>query len=192
MDDLTCAIGKLLNEECLKIVDKLCHLKMLDREEDMIDNCIPNITYFMELANEIIQKKKKKNNRRVLPPNEQCLGRKSNFVQCTRKRKDNTQFCGSHMKNLPNGYIGDNGECFKREKKKRGRKSKTVIENIGEDKILTKKEYINGKLYLVDNMNIVYHFMSIKNDNTNQYEDYPVIIGLLKDGKDGSEIVDFE
>ena len=56
------------------------------------------------------------------------------------------------------GYIGDNGECFKKEKKKRGRKSKNVIDNIGNDKILTKKEYIDGILYLVDNMNIVYHF----------------------------------
>ena len=31
------------------------------------------------------------------------------FTQCTRKRKDGTEFCGSHQKNLPNGKIGDEG-----------------------------------------------------------------------------------
>ena len=191
MDELSCAVGKLLNEECLKVITKISHLKMLDKE-DIIEKCLPDKIYFNEIANEVVQKKKKKNNRRVLPPNEQCMGRKSNFIQCTRKRKGNTMFCGSHIKNLPNGYIGDNGECFKKEKKKRGRKSKNVIDNIGNDKILTKKEYIDGKLYLVDNMNIVYHFKSIKNPKTEMYEDYPIILGLLKEGNNGNKIVGFD
>ena len=191
MDELSYAVGKLLNDECLKVINKICHLKMLDKE-DIIDKCLPDKIHFNEIANEVVQKKKKKNNRRVLPPNEQCMGRKSNFIQCTRKRKGNTMFCGSHIKNLPNGYIGDNGDCFKKEKKKRGRKSKSVIDNIGNDKILTKKEYIDGKLYLVDNMNVVYHFKSIKNPDTQMYEDYPIILGLLKEGSNGNKIVGFD
>jgi hypothetical protein len=177
MDDLTCAIGKLLKEECENIIEKICHLKMLDKE-DIMEKCLPKSIYFNEQANNIIQKKKKKGNRRVLPTHEQCLGRKMDFTQCTRKRKDATEFCGSHIKNLPNGKIGDDGSCFNKVKGKRGRKRKNIMENIGENDILTTKKYIEGELYLVDNMNIVYNF----NQN------FPIILGLLKDGK----IVDFE
>lgn len=176
MDDLTCAVGKLLKEECQSVIDKICHLKMLDRE-DMFEKCLPIQIYFNEKANNIIQKKKKKSNRRVLPAHEQCLGRKMDFTQCTRKRKDATEFCGSHQKNLPNGKIGDDGSCFNKVKGKRGRKPKDVMKNIGDNDILTTKRYIDGELYLVDNMNVVYNF----NQN------YPIIIGLLKDNK----IVDF-
>ncbi len=172
MDDLTCAVGKLLKDECQKIICEVSRIKMLDNE-DLTNKCLPKQIYFNEIANNLIQKKKKKTNRRVLPCHEQCLGRKMDFTQCTRKRKDGTEFCGSHMKNLPNGKIGDDGSCFNKVKGKRGRKRKNIMENIGENDILTTKKYINGELYLVDNMNVVYNF----NQN------YPVIIGLLKDDK---------
>ena len=36
-----------------------------------------------------------------------------------RKRKDGTFFCGSHMKKLTNGMIGDDGACFNKKKGKR-------------------------------------------------------------------------
>ena len=59
MDDLTCAVGKLLKEECQCVIDKICHLKMLDRE-DMTEKCLPLQIYFNEKANNVIQKKKRK------------------------------------------------------------------------------------------------------------------------------------
>ncbi len=177
MDDLTCAIGKLIKKECLSVINKVAHIKMLDKE-DLVNTCLPKTIYFNEQANDIIQKKKKKNNRRILPAHEQCLGRKMNFTQCTRKRKGGTEFCGSHQKNLPNGKIGDDGSCFTKVKGKRGRKRKNIMENISENDILTTKKYIDGELYLVDDKSIVYNFD----------RNYPVILGLLKDGK----IVDFD
>ena len=36
------------------------------------------------------------------------FGRKMDFSQCTRKEKM-AQNCGSHIKNRPNGKIGDDG-----------------------------------------------------------------------------------
>ena len=58
MDDLTCAIGKLLKEECTNIIDKISHLKMLEKDE-LLEKCLPDIKLFNEKANNIIQKKKK-------------------------------------------------------------------------------------------------------------------------------------
>jgi hypothetical protein len=109
--------------------------------------------------------------------NEQCLGRKMDFTQCTRKRKDDTNFCGSHIKNLPNGLIGDNGECFNKVKKKRGRKRKDCLKAVNDDEFATTKVNIDNEDYLINKRNIVFSF---KEENENVY---PVIEGVLVDGK---------
>ncbi len=177
MDELTLELAQLARNECEKIIEKISHIKLIDKNE-LHDHFLPTQIYFNEIMNNTILKKKKKTNKRNLPKNEQCLGRKGDFTQCTRKRKDGTQFCGSHMKKLTNGMIGDDGACFNRKKGKRGRKRKNIMENVGENDILTTKIYIDGDRYLVDNKNVVYTY----NQNN------PVILGFLKDGK----IMNFE
>ena len=92
--------------------------------------------------------REKKTNKRIFYLVRRCLGRKMDFSQCTRKRKDNTEFCGSHIKNRPNGKIGDDGSCFHRKKGKRGRKRKNINSNVSEHEILTTKIYIGNDLYL--------------------------------------------
>ena len=177
MDELTISISNSIEAECKKIIRQICHIKQLD-EPHILDMVLPDKLYFNELANNLLVKKKKKSNRRILPKNERCLGRKNDLTQCTRKRKDGTCFCGSHMKKLTNGMIGDDGACFNKKKGKRGRKRKNIMENVGKNDILTTKVYIDKEIYLVDNKNVVYTF----NQNN------PVILGYLKDGK----INDFE
>ena len=143
-------------------------MKHLD-ENQILEFILPDKLYFNELANNLVSKKKKKTNRRILPKNERCLGRKNDLTQCTRKRKDGHEFCGSHIKNLPNGKVGDDGACFNKKKGKRGRKRKNLLETDNENGILTTKKYINGGVYLVDAKNIVYTFR----------QDKPVILGVL-------------
>lgn len=169
MDDLTIHISDNLETECRKIITKICHLKHLE-ENHIIELILPKKLYFNELANNLVSKKKKKTNRRILPKNERCLGRKNDLTQCTRKRKDGCEFCGSHIKNLPNGKVGDDGACFQKKKGKRGRKRKNLLDNQNESGILTTKKYINGNIYLVDAHNVVYTFR----------EDRPVVLGVLK------------
>jgi hypothetical protein len=168
MDELTVNISENIETECKKIIKKICHLKHLD-ENQILEVILPDKLYFNELANNLVSKKKKKTNRRILPKNERCLGRKNDLTQCTRKRKDEHEFCGSHIKNLPNGKVGDDGACFNKKKGKRGRKRKNLLETDNENGILTTKKYINGGVYLVDAKNIVYTFR----------ENKPVILGVL-------------
>jgi len=170
MDELTTNISEHLENECKKIINKICHMKHLE-EKLILDMILPNKLYFNELANNLVSKRKKKTNRRILPKNERCLGRKNDLTQCTRKRKDGLTFCGSHIKNLPNGEVGDDGACFNKKKGKRGRKRKNLLEVQNENGILTTKKYINGSIYLIDSNNIIYTFRDAK----------PVILGILKD-----------
>ena len=125
------------------------------------------------MVNNVVLNKKKKKHKRVLPANEQCLGRKMDFTQCTRKRKDCTEFCGSHNRNLPNGKIGDDGHCFNRVKGKRGRKPKNQKLKMDENSIIGIRKYIDGEIYLVDeSTNVVFSYK----------ENKPIILGYLNNG----------
>lgn len=106
----------------------------------------------------------KKRNRRVLPSHLQCMGRKLDGKQCTRGRKDNSDYCKSHMNKLPYGRIDD--EFKLKEPLKRGRKRKSSSKEV--EYVYTNIDVIDGENYLVDNNNLVYSF-DINN---------PVFLGL--------------
>ena len=176
MDDLTINISKLFRKEIEKTLNGIANDKLLDKNT-LYDHYLKPNKYFNEIINKVMLDKKKKPNKRILGINEQCLGRKMDFTQCTRKRKDDTNFCGSHIKNLPNGLIGDNGECFNKVKKKRGRKRKDCLKAVNDDEFATTKVNIDNEDYLINKRNIVFSF---KEENENVY---PVIEGVLVDGK---------
>lgn len=98
----------------------------------------------------------KKRNRRTLPKEVQCMGRKLDGLQCTRSRRNNSEFCLSHIKRLPYGRIDDDTYQVK-EKGKRGRKKK-VFTFDEEEYIATRSEIIDGTEYLVDKDNNVYTY----------------------------------
>ena len=173
LDDLTIALSDKYFKIIKDILKNVAQNKMLD-EFELIENYLPNKSFFNKETNEIIQKRKKKSNRRRLPDNERCLGRKIDCTQCTRKRKDGSQFCISHQKNLPNGMIGDNGDCFNKQKGKRGRKRKEIIMN-NDEYILTTKYYVGNTIYLKDSNNFLIKY--------NEDDSRPIIAGKLVDGK---------
>lgn len=126
----------------------------------------------------LIDKNYKKQRRRKveIPENEKCQGRKGDGTQCTRRCKVNELYCGSHLKNLPFGYISDGQVLQQKVKGKRGRKKK----NINNEAEANDKQYIKtwidsklGNKYLVDKNNYVYK------NNLEQ----PELIGIKKDGK---------
>lgn len=178
MDDLTVELGNLFRNECQNLIKQIANANFLERDE-LFDHYLKPNKYFNEVINETILNKKKKPNKRILPANEQCLGRKMDFTQCTRKRKDGSKYCGSHMKNLPNGEVGDDGSCFNKVKKKRGRKRKDCLKNISEDEFATTKIHIDNSVYLIDKNNILFSFKEDRETN----KIYPVIVGRYVDNK---------
>mgnify|MGYP003686530015 FL=1 len=71
------------------------------------------------------------------------MARKQDGNQCTRRRKQEGEFCGKHIKNKKYGRIDDNSN---------------IVGKLAEDDnyIMTWVEIFNGKEYLVDTNNIVY------------------------------------
>lgn len=99
----------------------------------------------------------KKRNRRVLSDEKRCMGRKFDGQQCTRSRRDGSDYCLSHEKNLPQGRIDD--PSFKpKEKGRRGRKKKINEYEHDKDYIPTTLRKIDQIEYLIDMDNNVYSY----------------------------------
>ena len=74
-----------------------------------------------------------------------CMARKQDGDQCTRKRKNNIDYCGKHLKNRKYGRIDDITQI-----------TDGLINN--DNLIITWVEEFNGKKYLIDDNNIVYSY----------------------------------
>ena len=150
---------KLINVELNKILETIC-----------LDNNLDSKLILEKYANDIAKIGSKfgvkKRNRRVLPLEFQCMGRKLDGKQCTRGRRDNSEYCKSHENKLPYGRID---QPFKlKETKVRGRKKRDKLNDF----IATHVEVIEGKNYLIDENNFVYtfninkpEFLGIKHNN---------------------------
>jgi len=148
---------KLINSELNAILEKIC-------EENNLDYNYISEKYSDDITKIGSKFGVKKRNRRILPDEFQCMGRKLDSKQCTRGKRENSDYCKSHENKLPFGRID---EPFKgKESKNRGRK-KGDKQN---DFIATHVEIIDGKNYLVDDNNFVYTF----NMNT------PEFLGIME------------
>lgn len=136
---------KFIQAEFNDILKKICLDNNLNYT-DIISRYSPDI---YKMGNKYGLKKR---NRRILPSELQCMGRKLDGEQCTRGRRDNSDYCKSHEKKLAYGRIDEPFKC--KEVHKRGRKKN----NLNNDYICTHMEVIDGKNYLVDNKNFVYTF----------------------------------
>ena len=80
---------------------------------------------------------KRKRNKHQIPLNERCIAKKSGGEQCTRRKKCDSDFCGTHIKGTPHGQTTD------------------LINNL--KKVNVFAEDIDGIIYYIDNQNNVYN-----------------------------------
>lgn len=97
---------------------------------------------------DLIKRKRIKNS---IPINNRCNAKRANGEQCTRRRKDDCEFCGTHVKGTPHGFIqlNSNGE------------------ELSERKVEVVAEEIFGIVYYIDNLNNVYRTEDILEGKTN-------------------------
>jgi hypothetical protein len=106
----------------------------------------------LEITKENITKRKRVKN--VLPVIDRCVACRANGEQCTRRRKEENEYCGTHVKNRPYGII-------------------TNMSNIQNTVLVSLRvEEVNGIIYHVDELNNVYH-----NEDIISKVDTPRIIG---------------
>jgi hypothetical protein len=88
------------------------------------------------IKDDLVKRKRIKN---TIPVNNRCNAKRANGEQCTRRRKDKCEYCGTHAKGTPHGFVQIN-EC-----------SETSIQ-----KMEVVAEEIFGIVYYIDKHNNVY------------------------------------
>lgn len=102
----------------------------------------------LSFGKEDFQKRKRVKN--FVPIHDRCCARRATGEQCTRRRKDLSEYCGTHEKGTPHGIIDSSDE----------HKSTTQkVEVWGQD--------IHGIVYYIDRFNNVYDTADIIKNQIN-------------------------
>ena len=100
------------------------------------------------LSKEDFMRRKRVKN--VVPHHNRCTAKRANAEQCTRRKKDDTNFCGTHNKGRPHGEMTTCTETPSLLKKK----------NVWVEEIM-------GIKYFIDNEENVYDHADVLNDTLN-------------------------
>jgi hypothetical protein len=98
----------------------------------------------------------------VVPFFDRCCAKRASIEQCTRRRKDGSEYCGTHMKGTPHGIIDNQIECKPTTQK---------IEVWAQD--------IQGIIYYIDKSNNVYQAEDIVINKMNP----KIIAKYIKNGE---------
>jgi hypothetical protein len=101
---------------------------------------------------------KRKRIKNSIPALNRCNAKRANGEQCTRRRKDEFEFCGTHSKGTPHGLIQEGCDAETNLQK---------VEVFAED--------IQGIVYYIDNFNNVYKTEDILSNVKN-----PKIVAIAK------------
>jgi len=89
---------------------------------------------------DFIKRKRVKNS---IPNNNRCAAKRANGEQCTRRRREDCEFCGTHYKGAPHGLMSDHTPANHTKQ----------LEIFAED--------ISGIIYYMDKQNNVYKITDI-------------------------------
>jgi hypothetical protein len=151
-------INKKINEYIFTykqhIKDQLLNLsKEKSFDDEKMTNLIQVLYDYptLMLNNDDFQKRKRVKN--VVPLHERCCALKAANEQCTRRRKNESDFCGTHIKGVPHGVINSDNKADKIEKTER------TMSVTAHD--------FNGIIYFIDDKNNVYDSIDIQKNKHN-------------------------
>jgi hypothetical protein len=128
------------NAIIIKITDLGIQSKCPNESLILID-CINKYNKFLIMKEDLIKRKRVKN---TITDCERCNAKRANGEQCSRRKKENELFCGTHLKGVPHGEIQ-----FKNETKPTGLKKEVFVQEV------------KGIIYYFDYENNVYDISDI-------------------------------
>ena len=114
---------------------------------------------------DFIKRKRVKNS---IPNTNRCSAKRANGEQCTRRRKEDCEFCGTHYKGTPHGLMLDKD-----------------VNDDNKKSIEVNAEEINGIIHYIDKYGNVYNIGDIMSGKEN-----PEVIGRYT--KNGNNFMIFE
>lgn len=120
----------------------------------------------IEFSTEDFVKRKRVKN--IVPVTDRCCAKRANNEQCTRRRKEGHEYCGTHVKGTPNGFMENEGGNIVSET--------TKVEVWAQD--------IRGISYYLDNMGNVYEAEDVVMN-----KDKPTVIASYQKSETGEYII---
>jgi hypothetical protein len=114
----------------------------------------------LSFVKEDFQKRKRLKN--FVPIYDRCCAKRATGEQCTRRRKDDIEYCGTHMKGIPHGVINNQDET-----------------KLNTQKIEVWVQDILGIVYYIDKFNNVYDTADIIKNQLNP----KIIAKYVKNGE---------
>jgi hypothetical protein len=108
---------------------------------------------------------KRKRVKNFVPIFDRCCAKRATNEQCTRRKKEGSEYCGTHMKGTPHGIIDTQNE-----------------EKVNVQKIEVWAQEIQGIIYYIDNFNNVYQAEDIVVNKMNP----KIIAKYIKNGENYS------
>tara|TARA_B100000902_G_scaffold399214_1_gene469043 strand:+ start:8101 stop:8604 length:504 start_codon:yes stop_codon:yes gene_type:complete len=100
------------------------------------------LKYIFDYSNLVLEKEdftKRKRVKSSVPQYMRCMAKRASGEQCTRKKKEGFDYCGTHDKNRPHGIVSD------------------VVDDLpNNEKREVWIQEINGIIYYIDNQNNIY------------------------------------
>jgi hypothetical protein len=114
----------------------------------------------LSFSKEDLQKRKRVKN--FVPIFDRCCAKRASCEQCTRRKKDGSEYCGTHMKGTPHGIIDIQNE-----------------NKVNTQKVEVWVQDIQGIVYYIDKCNNVYQAEDIVSNKINP----KIIAKYLKNGE---------
>jgi hypothetical protein len=141
------------------IRDKIKEQCIKDSDAHEIMQFIYDYERLTLLKDDLTKRKRVKNS---IPGTNRCNAKRANGEQCTRRRKTDCEFCGTHSKGAPHGLMGTEDE---------------QPSLITKHNLEIRAEDIDGIIYHIDKFNNVYSTEDILKGGEN-----PTIIATYKNG----------
>jgi hypothetical protein len=156
-------INKRIESYISSFKDELCNkLAGMETEDETSKNQLIKFIYEYDRLtlekDDFVKRKRVKN---VVPFFDRCCAKRANGEQCTRRKKESDEYCGTHMKGTPHGVVDSQNEVKDQTQK---------IEVWAQD--------IQGIVYYIDNNENVYQSEDIISNKQNP----KIIAKYLKTG----------
>lgn len=86
------------------IRDKACNLGLKNEQANALIQYIYDYERLTLLKDDFMKRKRVKN---VVPFFDRCCAKRANGEQCTRRKKEECGYCGTHMKGTPHGVVDE-------------------------------------------------------------------------------------
>jgi len=142
------------------IKEKTVHLGMNTNEQ--VNQLLQYIYDYDRLTFDKEDFQKRKRVKNFVPIFDRCCAKRASNEQCTRRRKEGSEYCGTHMKGTPHGIVDTQEET-----------------KVNTQKIEVWAQDIQGIVYYIDKLNNVYQAEDIVSNKTNP----KIIAKYLKKGE---------